>query len=565
MVPVVRRTSGWLKGPGVSTRLQNRVQVGLAAGMCLFALISFVLPQAPARGADFAGTPPDSVGLSSLPRIHVSEILFRGNTILGTEALRIMSAPYEGREVTAEELETLRASLTRAYVDKGYINSGAILPDQEVTDGKVWFTIVEGRLAGVAVTGLQGLSQGYIENRLGIDPEMPFNIFELRERFRLLHLNPRIERVNGEISPGSEPGQAVLLLEVVESSPFEASLSFSNSYSPSTGSTGPEITLRHLNLTGAGDTLAIRYVHTRGTREAEADYTRPIGVPGMALGVFYGCQDSDIIEKPFDLIDITSSSSRFGASISTELIRKADHEMTLLASLEKRRAETFLFGESYGFSENSEDGKQDLTVVRLTGSWRRIFSGCSVAVRILVSQGLDILGAGGGPDSSELSFTSFQAQAQWVQNAGLIRHDRVIVRSSMQLARASLPSMERMGIGGCDSVRGYREDLYVRDNGAVMSLEYRLPLVRAPLPGVTRDQAFGWITLAPFADWGTSWYTGGSTDRENLWSIGLGIHWDPSERLHGSLYYGKGIKSVSIEDKDLQDQGIHFLMQWDML
>lgn len=51
------------------------------------------------------------------------------------------------RNVTSDDLEEARLALTRFLIDKGYINSGALLPIQDFKNGVAIFQIVEGRLA----------------------------------------------------------------------------------------------------------------------------------------------------------------------------------------------------------------------------------------------------------------------------------------------------------------------------------------------------------------------------------------------------------------------------------
>ena len=53
------------------------------------------------------------------------------------------------------------------YVERGYLNSGAVIPDQRVEDGVVRIQIIEGRLSEVEVTGDTHLSAGYVQDRLG--------------------------------------------------------------------------------------------------------------------------------------------------------------------------------------------------------------------------------------------------------------------------------------------------------------------------------------------------------------------------------------------------------------
>ena len=91
--------------------------------------------------------------LEPLPRVRVfvREIRVVGSMIFSAEDLAKVTAPYVNREVTTEDLEALRLTLTRLYADRGYINSGAILPDQPVAEGVITYQIIEGRLTAIEV------------------------------------------------------------------------------------------------------------------------------------------------------------------------------------------------------------------------------------------------------------------------------------------------------------------------------------------------------------------------------------------------------------------------------
>src|SRR5579884_2185119 len=87
------------------------------------------------------------------PSFVVTRFRFVGNTAFTDRQLEGVVKKYEGHPVTAEDLEQARQLLTVFYVDKGYINSGAVLPDQTVGPrGEVVFRIVEGRLSEVPIT-----------------------------------------------------------------------------------------------------------------------------------------------------------------------------------------------------------------------------------------------------------------------------------------------------------------------------------------------------------------------------------------------------------------------------
>lgn len=86
--------------------------------------------------------------------LQISTFVFEGNTVIPNEELHHAAAPYAERAVSASELEDLRHKLTSLYVDRGYINSGAVIPETVLRDGVLRIQIVEGRLDEVRLCEL---------------------------------------------------------------------------------------------------------------------------------------------------------------------------------------------------------------------------------------------------------------------------------------------------------------------------------------------------------------------------------------------------------------------------
>jgi hemolysin activation/secretion protein len=135
------------------------------------------------------------------------------------------------------------------------------------------------------------------------------------------------------------------------------------------------------------------------------------------------------------------------------------------------------------------------------------------------------------------------------------------------LASEALLPLEKFSIGGRYSVRGYRENSYVRDNGANVSLEWQVPVFRLPVPGLSKTIADGQIQLATFADFGwsknrdlrpSSQNSVGESGPNTIASWGLGILWDPAPKYHAELYWGLPFRSIDNTNNDIQDIGIHF-------
>lgn len=91
------------------------------------------------------------------------------------------------------------------------------------------------------------------------------------------------------------------------------------------------------------------------------------------------------------------------------------------------------------------------------------------------------------------------------------------LRADTQIAAHSLLSLEKFIVGGEQTVRGYRENLLVRDSGFIASLEFRIPIFPEKT-GASR------LWLAAFSDYGRSWNKVTETPNpDSISSAGLGL------------------------------------------
>ena len=219
--------------------------------------------------------------------------------------------------------------------------------------------------------------------------------------------------------------------------------------------------------------------------------------------------------------------------------------------------ETFLLGEPFSFSLGAEDGESKVTALRLSQEWTYRTQTQVFAIRSRFSLGIDALDAtineSGIPDGR---FLSWLGQFQWARRLKLW-DTQMIFRTDLQLADDPLLPLEQIAIGGRYSVRGYRENQMVRDNGLISSLEFRIPLIR--------DKSWADIVqLAPFVDFGRAWNKDISTpEPKDISSAGLGLRWEVTLPLRLQLkpqfeiYWGVPFRDIETSGGDLQDHGIH--------
>lgn len=499
-----------------------------------------VLPKVP-TGAD------DVNQLSVAGSIHVKKIKFTGNTILSPIILQQFAKPYEGKNVTIEQLNQLRHDLSRYYLQKGYINSGVRIPDQKIANGVVTLEIIEGRLTQIEVEGLQRLNRNHIVNRIPIEYHQILNLNDLSDKMKLLNRDPLIKQINAKLLPGEKLGESILKLRIVEDNAFYYSVAVDNYLPPSVGSERFVLGMGHSNLLGFSDRLGFNFELSEGLTGVNGSYDFPVTSGDSRLGVYAEYSDYVAVEAPFDQIDIESESNTVGISYGVPVIHTLDEDLAASVTLEKRHNESTLLGEPFSFALGSILGEMDLTVLGLSLDWvsRKPTQVFSVFGTLRI--GLNALDAtennGDIPDGE---FSLIRVNAQYGQLLPFW-NSQLQLRTGFQYTPDNLLALEKYSIGGRYSVRGYRENQFVRDNGIALTLEWRQPLI-------SNANKMNNLFLTPFYDFGSSWNNDDQltqTERQSISSVGLGLLWDYGQHLHMELFYSYALKDLPDPQKKI--------------
>ncbi len=514
--------------------------------------------QGPVQESILPPVPPAQETLTAT-HIYIKEFRFTGNTAVTTPAFQAVAAPYKGRMVRFSELQTLRQLLTRLYVDAGYITSGFILPEQEVIDGVVEFQAVEGALTEISITGNRRLKTAYIKGRLAPGITVPVNVNALQEQVRILHENPRIRRIDAVLQPGVRRGESRLVVRVTEARPYQLSLSVQNDRPPSVGSVRGMVRAAHNNLTGFGDSISFTYGIAEGVDDIDAHYEFPINTRDTTIALNYERSASAILEAPYDELDIESDSETFALAVTHPVFRNPLNELTLSLTAARRRSDTSISGRPYSFAPGVQDGKSEVTVLRFTQAYSRRSETFVTAVRSVFSFGVDALSPTINESGPDGRFITWLGQSQVAYLLESFRNTRLIWRISLQLSQDPLLPMEKFSIGGMQSVRGYRVNRMVRDNGLSTAFEAQVPLFRLPFPGISRANDPSLLYFAPFFDWGWAENTDYPIPGpRTISSAGAGLLWEPAESLSATLFWGYPFREFDDTETDLQDVGLHF-------
>lgn len=503
----------------------------------------FELPKLPEPNAE-------SSIISQRLKIFCKRINLLGNTVFPNDELDRLTSPYLNREITNQDLQQLRLELSRYYVDRGYINSGAVIPDQDVRDGVIEIRIIEGRLDRVEIEGNNTFSKSYLEERINFEARDPLQLNRLQENLQLLLENPLVERINADLRPGQQPGTATLNTKIKERVPYQLGLGFDNQLAPSIGSYQGTAYASHRNLIGRGDVISVQGRFADGLTGYGVDYWLPINLDDTSIHAWFSHFDSNIVETPFNQIDVSSNSESYGVGLSHPFIRKPGQTLAGTLTIERRRSNTFLLGEPFSFSAGVQNGESSVSVIRIGQEWTERSTEQVFSVRSTFNVGVDALDATINQAAPDGRFFSWLGQLQWARR---IWDAQIVWRTDVQAAKDALLPLEKFQIGGANSVRGYRENQLVRDWGFSSTLELRHP-VFSDVFG--REKFF----IAPFADMGGAWNIHAETAStvDVLASVGLGVIWEPHSRFHSHLYWGKALVNVDNPERDPQDYGFHF-------
>ena len=493
-------------------------------------------------------------------QVLVSEILFEGNTVVTTQELQKVAAPYAGKRLYAAEIEELRRALTQYYVDRGYVNSGAlVVTGATARQGILAFRIVEGKVSRMQIRGLERLNEGYVTGRLVPHPDEPLNLNVLRERFQLLLDDPLFARINTRLMPGENAGDAVLDLEVVRARPYQLSVFANNYRPPSIGELAAGLIGNVRNLTGYGDLLDFRWQQTTTTPHSDSyslGWRLPVNRYGTAVSLRADRGQSIVVEAPLNTLSITSKINSQDIGLSHPFIDTLKHKLTLGVNRVHETIKSSLLDVPFSFTPGVRDGE---TKVRLWRFWQEYAYRSetnAVVLRSTFTSERNNQDAGSSSDTqAPPNYRYWLGQFQYAQRLGDTGMQTVL-KGVMQRADTTLLPVDALSIGGVNTVRGYRENQLLGDKGELLSLQLDVPV---PTGGIRFPQ----VVVSPFLDWGRATTIGGNRRILSSGGLALKAAWKGARLdfvIAKRLKHDAAIDSVK---GSLQDDRVHFQLAYD--
>jgi hemolysin activation/secretion protein len=213
------------------------------------------------------------------------------------------------------------------------------------------------------------------------------------------------------------------------------------------------------------------------------------------VSVNFGTSSSEIIEPPFDRVDIDADSRFYELTYRQPLIlsiqEKSDNDgqssefirtefaLGFTASRQESETSYWELGSPY-LPERMIMAKPAFLLYVSFKNGRAKMPNKFLPPGLNLAWGLDLFDATINNDGQDSRFLAWQGQGQWVRKLGSQANRAnplLLVSGGLQLSTGELLPLEQFSLGGQNNVRGYRQDTLLTDNGAFASVELRYPIL----------------------------------------------------------------------------------------
>lgn len=405
-------------------------------------------------------------------RIVVKAIKVSGSSVFQAGELEVLVANLVGGEHTLAELETAVGRITAYYRERGYVIARAYLPAQEIKDGVVVISVMEGKIGEQRVNNQSRLSDERVKGYLsGIKSGDALIATPVDRALLLLNDTPGVGGSRATLLPGASVGTSDLLIELDPAAPYAANVELDNYGNRYTGEYRLGAALALNSPFKVGDQLILRAL----TSDQNMSYVRiayqlPVGGNGLKLGGAY----SDTrykLGKEFAALLAHGTASSGSLYATYPFIRSQASNLSGVLTWEDKK-----LTDQTDAPISSVDKRVKLASLGLTGNHQdALGGGVSSFDLLLVSGRLDMDAASLAADtaSARSNGTFMRLTYSLSRLQRLMDTNMLSVALSGQQADKNLNSSEKFSVGGANGVRAYPQGEGSGDEGLLANLELR--------------------------------------------------------------------------------------------
>lgn len=479
------------------------------------------LPQPPAAAA---------AAEEAASRVEVQRFVLEGATLIPQEELLKFLTPLQGKAMSLAELQGAANQIAEAYRQRGWVVR-VWLPEQEIKDGVMRISVLEGKLGGVRIEGGKdswglGYAAQIVTHRLKLGDYLKNKDLE---RGLLLANDLPGAQAEGVLEPGEQPGETQLHVQVRPGKTYTASVNYDNNGARATGTHQLGASLMVVPTTI--DQFTLRASSSDFLQLVDMNYQTAVGFDGARITLEVS-QLRYALRGNLAALTAEGTAQTLGATLMWPALRTPETNLYLAAGLHQKRFNDDNLGQPLR--------RRSVDTLGLEAYGDRL-DAWGGAGRWDASAKLTLGIARLGDEPTDLSADQLSAQTEGGFHKIGLRLSRLQAITSDttlnlnwrgQLASKNLVPSEKMALGGPYAVRAYPVGEAAGDDAWLFSAELR------------HELGDGWrATLFYDAGWMRTWhnpwpaaYTG-STVPENyiLQGAGVRLGWSRGKDLHLDL------------------------------
>ena len=488
-------------------------------------------------------------------KILVKSLHLTGQALYSEVKLVAISGFSPGSELTLPELRSMATKIADHYHKNGYFVAQAYLPAQDILNGAVTITVVEGHYGKITLNNQTSLSDHLANNILaGLETGDTISIAPLESRLLLLADLPGVV-VTSTLVPGDTSGASDLIVSITPGQRVTGEVDADNAGNRYTGEYRVGATVNLNNAAGLADVASLRLMTSgSGLYYVRASYQ--IQVAKATVGAAYSIMGYEL-GKEFESLDANGTAQIATLYGSYPLFRTRANNLYAGLAFDYRT-----FQDKVDATSTVIDRKAYVLMPGIYGDFRDNFGGGGLSsYSLTLSLGnLDIETAAARSYDAATAQTNGQYSklrygAMRLQN--LTESITLFAALNGQFASKNLDVSEKMELGGMYAVRAYPVGEAYADQGYVLNLEARLllPKVYTQMPG--QMHLIGLVDTGTVTINANPW-----TDENNsrtLSGAGGGFTWQDNNNFLLRAYYA--FKLGSEEATSAPDRSGRFWIQ----
>lgn len=435
-----------------------------------------------------SGTESDAAAIEtyttpSTPKFEISAFQVEGNTLIPSEELQAVLAPFVGSSRDFGDVQSALQMLQGAYQERGYSAVRVLLPEQVLENGIVRIQIIQQKIVSVKATGNDVFDD---ENIMRSVPALkigePPNARAVARNIRVANENPSKFATVHFKSSEQYPDGIDATIRIIDEKPQKLFFTLDNTGNHQTKDLRMGVGYQNYNLFNRDHRLTAQFVTSpqsdlsfQDMRIFALGYTIPLYEQGNSLDFFAAYSDVDAGTLLGGALDITSKGALFGAHYNWNLNRIGNYQHKLNVGLDYRNYDP---NTSFGGVNLTPEVTATPASVTYSGLWKG--SDRQWGFNLGVIANIPDLASHGSEDDfaappwlAEDNFKRYTWGADFVQN--FATDWQVHLAGNGQFASDHLHPGEQFGLGGMDSTRGWHERAFSGDRGYRWSLEVVSP------------------------------------------------------------------------------------------